>query len=74
MESNRLKTTTKANVISSAFDIMKRKKIIAFNKGKSIAKPKKSDYQIKEAVKVQHKDELSAMGLKITKKGKFKNA
>lgn len=74
LESNRLKTQAKANVISTAIKNMKKKKLIAFHKGKSISKPKQSDYQIKESVKQEHKEELSTVGIKITKKGKFRNA
>ncbi|WP_422105589.1 hypothetical protein [Winogradskyella sp.] len=73
-ESKRKGLITKYNVISSAKKLLKPKKIIAFNKGESITKPKKSDHQLIKQVSHQHKEDLSQNNLKITKKGKFTNA
>lgn len=65
---------TRVNVIDSAKELLKQKKILAFNKGKSISKPKTSDHKLIENVSHKHDKELKAQGLKITKKGKIKHA
>ena len=72
-ESNALRTKTKANVITSAFKKLKQKKILAFHKGNSISKSKKTDHQVIKAVSVEHAEELRERGLKISYNGKFKN-
>lgn len=65
---------TKFSIIGSANKLLKTKKILAFHKGSSIAKPKKSNHQVIETVKHKHADDLKEKHLKITKKGKFVNA
>ena len=73
-ESKKKGLLTKLNVIDSAKKLLKTKKILAFHKGRSIAKSKKSDHQLINQVSHKHKDELDDRGLKITKAGKFKHA
>ena len=69
-----LRTVTKIKVVHSANEMLKSKKILAFHKGKSIFKPKKSDHEVRESVKSAHREELDQRGIEITKSGKFRNA
>lgn len=64
----------KAEAIGSANKLLKPKSIIAFNKGKSITKNKKSNTEVISQVKDKHSSQLQERGLKITKQGKFKHA
>jgi len=68
------KNLTKIGVISKARKKLKQKKILAFSKGSSVVKPKKTDHHVIESVKRHSSPELDKAGLKITKTGKFKNA
>ena len=72
-EGNALRTKTKANVITSAYKKLKQKKLLAFHKGQSISKAKKTDHQVIKAVSVEHKEELKERGIRILNNGKFKN-
>lgn len=74
LQSNSLRTQTKLRVIHSAGTVLKPKKIISFFGGRSISKSKVSNHQVKEVVKHRHAEELKERGIKITKKGRFKNA
>jgi hypothetical protein len=65
---------TKINIIDFAKKLLKPKKIIAFHKGKSINKSKKTNYEVIKASKEVNKDVLKQRSLTITKAGKFKNA
>ncbi|TXE18629.1 hypothetical protein ES692_06180 [Psychroserpens burtonensis] len=65
---------TKMYVIGYANKLLKPKKILAFNKGKSIAKSKKTSHEVINASKEFNRDVLKHRGIKITKAGKFKNA
>lgn len=68
------KRNAKLKVIYSANRLIKQKKLLGFANNKNISKSKKSDHQVIEQVKAKHKEDLVGPGLKITKKGKFKNA
>lgn len=68
------KRETKKKVYSSAAKKMKPKKILAFHKGQSVSKSKKSTHQVIKSVENEHGQELQERGLRITKKGTFKNA
>ena len=72
--SNRKKTMAKLNVIDSANEVLKKKKIITFLKGKSVTKSKASDHQVIDAVSKKHDEELKENHIKINRKGKFQNA
>lgn len=71
---NRKTNLTKLNVVHSANKILKNKKILAFHKGNSITKSKKSNHQVIQSVKHQHQSELNKQSIKINKNGKFKTA
>jgi poly(A) polymerase Pap1 len=73
-ESKKKGLVTKLNVIDSAKKLLKPKKILAFKKGRSITKSKKSNHQLIDQVTHKQKDELNDRGLKITSSGKFKHA
>lgn len=68
-----LKKATKMSVVHSAYNSLKQKKILAFSKGRSVAKSKKSDHQVIHQVKHVHRNDLERSGLKVDPKGKFKN-
>lgn len=72
--SNRKKTLAKLKVIDSANEVLKKKKIITFFKGKSITKSKASDHQVIDSVSKKHDEDLKENHLKISRKGKFQNA
>ncbi|MEX0275706.1 MAG: hypothetical protein AB3N16_15145 [Flavobacteriaceae bacterium] len=73
LASQERKTKAKLKVVRAASGQLKRKKILAFGKGKSVTKPRMSDHQIVKSVGNQHKEELAARGIRLTNKGKFKN-
>ena len=73
-KSNMARRSTKLKVIHSANKLVKPKKILGFGKNGSVLKSKKSNHQIIEGVKHEHSEELKDRGIKITKKGKIKNA
>lgn len=73
-KSRLLRNVAKMNVVHSANKELEEKKILAFHKGESIVKAKKSNHQVREAVAHKHAGELQERGIKITKTGKFKNA
>jgi len=74
LESKKTQNITKFNAIKSAKKLLKPRKIIAFHKGKSITKSKKTNHQVIDQVAKKHKNELTQRGLTITNKGKFKHA
>lgn len=74
MESNTKNNITKLGVIGTAKKLLKPQKLVAFHKGKSITKSKKTNHQVLHASSKIHKDELTERGLKITRKGNFKHA
>lgn len=65
---------TKIKVIGDANNLIKPRKILAFHKGKSITKSKKSNHQVIDQVSKKHQPELKERGIKISKKGKFQHA
>lgn len=65
---------TKLNIIQSANKTLKQNKILLFFKGKSIVKPKKSNFQVIHNAKKVHAEDLEKAKLKINQKGKFVNA
>lgn len=69
-----MKKATKMSVVHSAYKSLKQKKILAFSRGRSVAKSKKSDHQVIHQVKNVHRNDLERSGLKIDAKGQFKNA
>lgn len=64
---------TKWNVIGQANKLFKPKKILTFHKGKSIAKTKKSNFEVITQVKNTNKTQLQQNHLNINNKGKFVN-
>lgn len=73
-ESKAKGSLTKINIIGQAKKLLKPKKLLAFHKGNSISKSKKSNHQVIDQVKKTNKRVLDDRNLKITKKGKFVNA
>ena len=67
-------TLAKVSAVVTANGVQKTQKILTFNKGKSVAKPKKSLHETLQIVKEQNGKELANNNIKLTKKGKFKNA
>lgn len=65
---------TKWSAIQTAKKLLRPKKILAFDRGVSITKSKKSTHEVIQKVKNDHKDDLDEKHLTINRKGKFKHA
>ncbi|WP_044403407.1 hypothetical protein [Lacinutrix sp. Hel_I_90] len=66
--------SAKFSVIGTANKLLRSKKILAFHKGKSISKSKRSNYEVIKQSKTKHDAELDNVGVKLSKSGKFQNA